>query len=414
VRLPSFTRLAVLALALTAAAACSQGDGFLDPAGAAPSRAMGTWTPGSHDTCTQAQHDAYAVLGPDGKAYPTWHPPTGPGGCSFGHEHGRDPRDSDLYDDLGGLPFGYASEMLALADPAHPRDEDHVGHKVEWENDLQLALSGDGAGSGTIVCDVLLKLHQGTHSKDAFTNNLHELVYHLRCDEGTEMHVTLLVTIGRPGEFGRSCSPTERVSAGLPTPANSPPGFGVRLIPDRTCVERHLLVAPGERPDYDAALHESWHVYNSVDRPDGHALAFFNPYFQVRLPSRFYDPALVPGVGRPIEVCYEVYPSDEPAGGPCESSTGNGSVQDVEFDDPRSRFNGTDRFVDINAVRIANAGGPQVWYSDALGHQARTTAFPGSIRQVISSVDRYVGVDIGGPSIGDDRQYGGAGVRAPN
>jgi len=37
---------------------------------------------------------------------------------------------------------------------------------------------GDGvAGSVLEVrCDVLTKLHQGTHSKDAFTNNLHELV----------------------------------------------------------------------------------------------------------------------------------------------------------------------------------------------------------------------------------------------
>jgi hypothetical protein len=413
VRRRSFTRLAALGLAVTTA--CSHQDGSLDPGDVAPSRAFGIWRPGSHDTCSREQHDAYAVLGPDGKAYPTWHPPTGPGGCSFGHEHGRDPRDSDLHDAVGELPFGYASEMLALADPAHPRDEDHVGHKVEWENDLQLSLSGDGVASPMTLCDVLIKLHQGTHSDDAFSNNLHELIYHLRCEDGTEMHVTLLVVIGRPGQFARSCSPTELVGAGPPAPANSPAGFGVRLIPDRTCIERHMLVAPGELPDYAAALHESWHVYNSVERADGHALAFFNPYFQVRLPSRFHDPALASDLGRPIEVCYEVTPSGERAGGgPCEASTGSGTVPAVEFDDPRSRFNGTGRFVDINAVRIANAGGPQVWYTDALGHQARTTAFPGAIRQVIAPVDRYIGVDIGGPSIGGDRRYDGPGVRSPN
>ena len=38
-----------------------------------------------------------------------------------------------------------------------------------------------------IRCDVLTKLHQGTHSKDAFTNNLHELAYHIRCTDGTEL-----------------------------------------------------------------------------------------------------------------------------------------------------------------------------------------------------------------------------------
>jgi hypothetical protein len=86
----------------------------------------------------------------------------------------------------------------------------------------------------------------------------------------------------------------------------------------------------------------------------------------------------------------------------------------VVFDDPRSQFNGTGRFVDINAIRIANSGGSQIWYSDALGRQGRTTPFPGSIRQVISPVDRHIGVDLGGPSIGGDRQYGDPGVRSPN
>jgi hypothetical protein len=406
-------RLAVLAL--IGGAACSYHDGMVDPGDAVASRAFGIWKPGSHDTCTQEQHDAYAVVGPDGKAYPTWHPPTGPGGCSFGHEHGRDPHGSDLYSAVGDLPFGYASEMRAISDPAHPRDEDHVGHKIEWENDLQLSLAGDGVTAYTTVCDVLIKLHQGTHSADAFTNNLHELVYHLRCEDDTEMHVTLLVAIGNPGEFARSCSPGEMVSAGPPTPSNSPAGFGVRLIPDRTCIERHMLRPPGEPSDYVAALQESWHTYTSVQRADGHPLAFFNPYFQVRLPSRFHDPALVPGVGRPIDVCYEVTPSGERAsGGPCEAATGNGTVPGVEFDDPRSPFNGAGRFVDINEIQITNAAGPRFWYTDALGRQGRTTAFSGSIRQVISQIDRQIGVDMGGASIGGDRQYGDLGVRSPN
>jgi hypothetical protein len=119
-------------------------------------------------------------VGQDGKRYPTWHPPTGPGGCSFGHEHGRDPHGSKLYDDAGGLPFGLANEALALSDPANLRDEDHVGHKVEWENDMDLQFGGAGSVLFTGKCDVLTKLHQGTHSKDAFTNNLHELVYHIK------------------------------------------------------------------------------------------------------------------------------------------------------------------------------------------------------------------------------------------
>ena len=86
----------------------------------------------------QAFHDTYFVIGPDGKKYPTWHPPTATdpataASCSFGHEHGRDPRGSALWDslrnhyafdannngtidtserDASGVPFGYASEQL--------------------------------------------------------------------------------------------------------------------------------------------------------------------------------------------------------------------------------------------------------------------------------------------------------------
>jgi len=32
-----------------------------------------------------------------------------------------------------------------------------------------------------MTCDSLLKFHQGTRSPDALTNNLHELVYNIRC-----------------------------------------------------------------------------------------------------------------------------------------------------------------------------------------------------------------------------------------
>jgi hypothetical protein len=410
---PAPRRRAVLVVALAASTACS-GDQFVDPGSAPASRAFGLWSPGAFDSCTKEQHDAYAVLGPDGKVYPTWHPPTGPGGCSFGHEHGRDPSGSDLYGDTDGLPFGVANEMLALSDPANPRDEDHFGHKVEWENDIELEFRGAGSAIFSVTCDVLTKFHQGTHSKDAFTNNVHELVYHLRCDNGARLGITMLTAIGRPGEFVRSCDRDVRVQAGAPTPANSPEGGGFRAIPDRACIEQHLLVPEGQHSNF-GALHETWETSNLVRRADGHVLAHFNPYFQVRLPSRFHDPALAPVVGRPIDVCYEVTTSGERAsGGPCDRSTGEGQTAGVTFDDPRSEFDGADHFVDINANNLANAGGPDVWYTDAYGRQGRPEPFPGSLRQRIASVDNDIGVDVNGPTIGDDRSYGGSGVRAPN
>ena len=39
------------------------------------SQAMGQWTPATQDTCTKEFHDTFFVIGPDGKKYPTWHPP---------------------------------------------------------------------------------------------------------------------------------------------------------------------------------------------------------------------------------------------------------------------------------------------------------------------------------------------------
>ena len=135
--------------------------------------------------------------------------------------------------------FGYANEQLAAFDPANPRNEDHVGHKIEWENDVELTAGG---GQFQIRCDVLTKLHQGTHSKDAFTNNLHELVYHLSCGDGTKFHVVLMTAIGKPGEFRRSCDHGVAIQAGTATPANSPEGGGFRAIPDRFCIEQEVLV----------------------------------------------------------------------------------------------------------------------------------------------------------------------------
>src|SRR5450755_4263926 len=42
------------------------------------SAAMGIWVPDSLDSCSPAIHDAYRTVGPDGKWYPTWHPPIDP------------------------------------------------------------------------------------------------------------------------------------------------------------------------------------------------------------------------------------------------------------------------------------------------------------------------------------------------
>ena len=381
-----------------------------------PAASFGLWTPGPGDTCTKEIHDQYTAVGPDGKLYPTWHPPVDPAtGCSFGHEHGRDPRGSNLYKDVGPIPFGYANEQLDTWDPANPRHEDHFGHKIEWANNIQLHFGSAAADQlFSVTCDVLVKLHQGTHSKDAFTNNLHELAYHIRCTDGTELHVTELIAIGTPGQFDRSCNGDSSVVVGPPTPANSPDGGGRRIIPDRTCADQ-LLVPAGQTSNWDL-LHESWQTSNDVRTADGHGIAFFNPYFQVFLPSRFYDPAAVNVTGRPIDVCFWVGPNGERArGGPCDQSTNNGVDTAVAFNSPQSVFDGAHRVVDINSTIIDNANGPRVWYTDPFGDHASKSPFPGSIRQVIAQIDNSLNViNASGPGIGSSRPYDGNGVHSPN
>ena len=55
-----------------------------------------------------------------------------------------------------------------------------------------------------VRCDFLMKVHQGTHSPDAFTNNLHELLYAAQCRDRGD------------GSVGPSSSPTRWCSSAIP------------------------------------------------------------------------------------------------------------------------------------------------------------------------------------------------------
>ena len=67
-----------------------------------------------------------------------------------------------------------------------------------------------------------------------------------------------------------------------------------------------------------------------------------------------------------------------------------------------------------SALPPLSPSSPEVWYTDAYGRNGRTEAFPNSIRQWIAVGESEAGADDGGPVIGDEREYSGAGTRAPN
>ena len=85
------------------------------------------------------------------------------------------------------------------------------------------------------------------------------------------------------------------------------------------------------------------------------------------------------------------------------------------FSDPRSPFDGVRRQVDINDNVIRNADGPSVWYTDPFGGHGRPDPFPGAVRQVVARIDNDRGdLQLAGPTIGRERDYGGPRVHAPN
>lgn len=397
------------------------------------------WTPAAADTCPASLHRAYSVIGPDGKRYPSWHPPTATDpatgrSCSFGHEHGSDPTTSDIYDwavaRLGypeggarqqGIPFGFVSE--ASIDNEHHgghamRHEDNVGHKIVVANDVRQigasprqALTTIVAGKEVpLVCDYLAKLHQGSHSADATTNNAHELVYAVRCNDGTELLTSTLARFGDANEYHRGCDPRVVVPT---SGSNLPDGTGGRrLIPDASCVAEYVLRA-GARSDI-WGLYEVWESDSQIVGHDGRVLASHDPWFAVRNPSRYADPSSATGTSPSLGTRWLTDPVDGgTASGFPWSSIAEGDSRDQGS--PTSPFDGAQRDFYLASSRVDNAGGPTTWYTSPYGEHASPRPFPGSVRQHLSSTTTDL------PEL-ERRQFGlaadfgpsGSGVHSPN
>ncbi|MCU1371579.1 MAG: hypothetical protein JWO77_2773 [Ilumatobacteraceae bacterium] len=397
------------------------------------------WTPTATDTCSAAFHRTFSVIGPDGKLYPTWHPPTAVDPatgttCSFGHEHGDDPARSDLYrwvtDFLGaspsesrGIPFGFVSEALdtyASTRDRVTRHEDNVGHKIIVVNDLTLVTASprgylrDRTGA-VITCDVLMKVHQGSHSADALINNAHELLHAVRCSDGTELISSTLTRFGDANQFNRSCTSELVTTAG----SNLPDGDGgLRLIPDRFCVDRDVLV-PSDRTSSIWSLYEIWRSANDLTRADGSSLASFDPAFGVRNPARAhaggvnsstFDLVDVPGATDTADGgTTRGYPFDEVTEHEHETGT------QLAKGDPASPFDGAQRDFTLHTIRVTNASGATTWWTDPYGEGAVTAAAPGLVRQHVSSTDNSAWPELEKRTFDLQRDHGRAnGVHAPN
>lgn len=280
---------------------------------------FGNWSeePGVKDTLStacQELHDSYWIEGPDNKAYPTWHPagvihPETGEGCVFGHEHGDDPSKAPdwLFDYSGGWPaFGYAMEQL----DGH-RHEDHFGHKVTVTR-FRAAI-GNTANSGAAMydagfdCEFISKIHQGSHSEDAFSNHLHEYFLTVACDDDpgvtsnrkvrTLASIKTMLPYGAPDRFRNRCLSNQPEDNDLFYSANVLGFDGITTImpamqtfpikPDIQLNDRGFAcVNPSQgsfinaNADYMDRL-DLWHQIHSVSGP-GNVSFEFNPYYIVK------------------------------------------------------------------------------------------------------------------------------------
>lgn len=318
------------------------------------SHAMEQWTPVSGvDTCTQAQHDAHFVIGPDGKKYPTWHAPTDTNAdsttCTYGHEHGPDPRnlgsfyteikrhfawDEDssgtIEDDelaASGIPFGYVAEQLDAYNSANgistfdgQRHQEHTAYKIIYGTRVRNRMVGGSAQAYDLTCQHLVAVNQNTFSQDAFASNVHEATVAMDCNSGSkasEYPVRLIVSgmmyFGNAGLFDASAlasSVAQDVTVlQTPSPRNSPISVttGRRAIPAVAGGTNRLwdnaFVTSSATSNLELAIAERWAAEFALVN-GATTYATVKPTVTALSPSRFYDPSATNLVGRTIDLCY--------------------------------------------------------------------------------------------------------------
>jgi len=403
---------------------------------AAPSIAMGQWTPTTQDTCTKAFHDTFFVVGPDGKKYPTWHraeetDPTTNQKCSFGHDHGADPSNSALWPALqqhfafdannsgnieaselavSGIPFGLVSQQLDGS--STPRLEDHTAYKIAFANGIARTLISGGLGATfDLRCDLFAAFNQPTSTADAFASNMFSVTYAVDCNNGNSLPlypvkviVSLMAVYGNPSTFTLDASGTLVEDTGIPVPANSPPG-GTELgrrIPVANNVFAGAFVAANQTSSFDALM-ERWDTQLRLRRVDGSEIATLIPAYRVDDTARYF----ANGLANSIDLCYSGLDAagalvSDPSlattivrqvrnNAKCTLIAPNGPstpiAQRVTFDGAASPFKDCLRTAFFGADVLKNATGSTIWYTTPFGGSANIVTFANSIKQYVSQAD---------------------------
>lgn len=395
-------------------------DGDLDKRPA--SLSMGRWSPATDSTrfaneCSKDVHDSYYVIGPDGKKYPTWHPPRDPAtGCWFGHEHGDNPAGSALWSELkrhfawdannngtideseatsarSGIPLGYAAEV-----GGDPTAILHDSYKIAFIDGVaRQRVVGSGTQDASLRCNQLLVFAHDTQTSAAIGQALHPLTYAIDCTPTDNSSYASKLILSVMADYGSSQAPAAQGSEVA----------AARRLPEATAqVYPSAFVTVGNNADLSAALAERWDTIVSVRSSAGVELARANPGLINRSPSRY---VLGSGSGAvaqaSIGLCYSgLNAADALVSDPAQSASivrqVRGSATDcarlsptgpatalaarVRFDDRNAQFKGCSRSVIWRDQTIRNGNGPTIWYSNASGADARSSAFTGSLRQYIA------------------------------
>jgi hypothetical protein len=376
-------------------------------------KSYGMWSPGKTWECPKWMHDTYWTKGEDGKVYPTWHPPVDFNPetniyCTYGHEHGDDPRGSEVFNIAGMPAFGYVNEQLAANNPSNPsvhRHEDHFGHKVLVANNWRMYNANNS--SQTKTCDVSLKLHMGTHSSDALTNTAHEMFASGQCDGLAPFNLKHFALFGKPGSFKEAeaslCS-LFVVPGIAPTPANQPIGGVHRAIPTADCYQRGTVDQKNSG------------VFNRTREYWLTEFAGRSFYFTITNPSRFYNASSSTKIARTVDACYDLsHPLAKTL--LCQETLAAGS--NVAWDDPRSPFRGSVHSQNhFSGLKFSNSPA-SVIYTDVYGRNARTSPAQDlgiTFKQIVPVQGFDYRVD-GHASLfanADYSAFGTNGVRSPN
>jgi hypothetical protein len=352
--------------------------------------------------------------------------------------------------DRAGLPFGIANEKMDQyynqenRDSIFVRHEDHVGHKIEYvnyERDLNTNIDGHTTKSAKemaqvpntkglsipyynsssngpyqptgVTCTHLHKFHQGTHSGDAILNNLHEVIFHSKCESvninginapayypNNLVILTGMMAFGNPGEYVRFCysdrktkvCPLGKDSSGKcivndPLLSKLPPAVNSdtlgRNIVDRHCLENWSTYNPGN--DHFGP-YELWDGDLRILKPNGEMVAGHGRQWDVLDPIRFIDPTNPKGFSYNSENCAKGGAFDKIKSiGNCPNRTSN-----IPWNSPQSGFKGLKRTTYFGRNRIQNQGGPEIYWTDPLGSNAVTTEFSSGLKQRISPVNANI------------------------